>query len=349
MPVLFPVILSGGFGGRLWPVSRASLPKQFIPFLTDKTLLQETLARLHGLDKTAPHSLICNSAHRFLAAEQVRQIGMTPRRIFLEPCSRNTAPAIALTAFDILESDPDGVLLVLPSDHTILHLPSFHQAIKDAMAVAEQGYLVTFGVQPNSPKTGYGYIQQGEKIDFRSYHVSRFVEKPDAETAKSYLDAKTYLWNSGIFMFKASCFLEELKQFCPETFRLARQALAQTRHELDFSWIDKTLFEQCHDESIDYALMEKTRLAAVIPVDMGWSDIGSWGSLWEIVNKDSCGNSTEGNVFLKDVSNCYIKSSREIVAMLGLDNLIIIDTNDALLVAHRDKEQEVKAVFRKLM
>lgn len=347
--MLFPIVLSGGFGGRLWPVSRASLPKQFIQFLTDKTLIQETLTRLHGIGNLSAPTVVCNVRHRFVAAEQARQIGMELRRIFLEPSGRNTAPAIAITALDALSVDPDAILMILPSDHAISHLPSFHQATQDAVKLAEDGYLVTFGILPTAPKTGYGYIQKGEKINKKDFKVGRFVEKPDMNTAKAYLDSKEYLWNSGIFMFKASQFLEELRTWSPLIYKHSLQAFKKTRHDIDFSWIDAEAFEACPDDSIDYAVMEKTSRAAVIPVDMGWSDVGSWGTLWEVVNKDALGNATYGNVFLKDVNNCYIKSSKEIVATLGLDNLIIIDTDDALLVAHRDKEQEVKDVFKKLM
>lgn len=347
--MLFPVILSGGFGGRLWPVSRASLPKQFIRLLSDKTLMQETILRLRGLSELMDPMLVCNVRHRFIAAEQVRQIDVKPRHIFLEPCGRNTAPAVAVAAHEALSQDPDALLLVLPSDHAILHIPSFHKAVQEAVKLAEMGFLATFGILPTAPKTGYGYIQKGEKINGKGFKVARFVEKPDAATARQYLDSKEYLWNSGIFMFRADLYLSELQRHSRGIYDQTKLALDKTRYELDFSWIDPDAFDRCPDDSIDYAIMEKTDRAAVIPVDMGWSDVGSWGTLWEVINKDSHGNVSDGNVFMKDVSNCFIRSPKEIVATLGIDNLIIIDTPDALLIAHRDKEQEVKDVFKKLM
>lgn len=351
--MLFPLILSGGFGGRLWPVSRTSKPKQFIPLLTEHTLLQETVFRLNGLNAINPPTLICNVQHRFIAAEQLRAIDVQPRRIYLEPVGRNTAPAVAIAAFDVMDADPDGILLVLPSDHVILHVPSFHKAIRQATELAKHDYLVTFGLLPTSPHTGYGYIQQGEalKNEFQGqgYQVAAFVEKPNREKAQAYLDARSYLWNSGIFMFKASRFLEELLAHAPEVYAKSRETYQKARHDMEFSHLDENLFAQCADISIDYAIMEKTDKAAVIPVDMGWSDVGSWGALWEIANKDAAGNASDGHVYMKDVSNCYIKSNKEIVAALGISGLIIIETDTALLVAHMEKEQEVKDVFKKLM
>lgn len=349
--MLFPVILSGGFGGRLWPVSRVSNPKQFLPLITEKTLLQETIIRLQGLPELGLPTLVCNQRHRFIAAEQLRAIDIRPRKIFLEPIGRNTAPAIAIAAEDVLKESSDALILVLPSDHVILNIPSFHQAIEEAVVLANQGYLMTFGIVPTAPKTGYGYIQQGSFLngDKRSYQVGRFVEKPDEATARQYLKSRQYLWNSGIFLFRADRYLEELRSKTPEIARWSSAALERSRQDIDFCWLDRAAFEACPSDSIDYAIMEKTKQAAVIPVDMGWSDVGSWGALWEVVNKDSHGNATHGHIYMKDVSNCYIKSDKEIVAALGINDLIIIDTGDALLIAHRNKEQEVKDVFKKLM
>lgn len=351
--MLFPVILSGGFGGRLWPVSRANHPKQFISLVTDNSILQDTIIRLNGLQGLQAPTLICNTKHRFMAAEQLREINVVPRRLFLEPLGRNTAPAVTVAAFDVAASDPDGVMLVLPSDHVILHVPSFHKAVREGLALAQAGYLVTFGILPTSPKTGYGYIRQGKHLGNgakgKGFEVAAFVEKPDLETARQYLDSREYLWNSGIFMFKASRFLEEMRDLSSVIYEKSREAHATAHHDLDFTWLSEPVFVQCPSDSIDYAIMEKTLHAAVIPVDMGWNDVGSWGALWEVVLKDAQGNVANGNVYMKDVSNCYIKSDKEIVATLGISDLIIIDTPDALLIAHMEKEQEVKDVFRKLM
>jgi mannose-1-phosphate guanylyltransferase/mannose-6-phosphate isomerase len=352
-PMLFPIILSGGFGGRLWPVSRTSKPKQFLSLLTENTLLQETIFRLSGLESTNAPTLICNFRHRFIAAEQLRAIDVQPRRIYLEPVGRNTAPAVAIAAFDVRDADPDGLMLVLPSDHVILHVPSLHKAIADASDLAQQGYLVTFGILPTAPKTGYGYIRQGDMLENgargKGYKVAAFVEKPNRETAIQYLKSRSYLWNSGIFMFKAAHYLEELKRLAPVIYEKSWQTYQNIQHDTEFSRLSEELFSQCPDNSIDYAIMEKTDKAVVIPVDMGWSDVGSWGALWEIMNKDVHGNAADGHVYMKDVNNCYIKSDKEIVAALGIDGLIIIDTDNALLVAHMDKEQEVRDVFKKLM
>ncbi len=350
--MLFPIILSGGFGGRLWPTSRTHRPKQFISLVTDKTLLQETLIRLAGLKETAAPTFITNTRHRFIVAEQVRAIGLNSRRIYLEPVGRNTAPALAIAAFDVLKTDPEGMLLVLPSDHVILNVRSFHKAIREASILALKDYLVTFGVLPTAAKTGYGYIRKGKAIENgvrKGYEVAAFVEKPDKATAQNYLDCKEYLWNSGIFMFKATRYLEALQAHAPLIYEKSLIAYQQAREDVDFTWLNESEFGQCPDLSIDYAIMEKTQDAAVIPVDMGWSDVGSWGALWEVVGKDVQGNVAQGNVYMKDVSNCYIRSDKEIVAALGIDGLIVIDTNDALLIAHMDKEQEVKDVFKRLM
>lgn len=349
--MLFPVILSGGFGGRLWPVSRLSMPKQFIPLVSEHSLIQETLLRLKGLENSGEARVVCNEAHRFIVAEQLRQLDLQDKRIFLEPVGRNTAPAIAVTALDTVRQDENATLLVMPSDHVILDVPSFHKAVREAVILAEKGYLLTFGILPTAPKTGYGYIRKGSELNGRGvgFAVDRFVEKPDEATAVRYVDSRQYFWNSGIFVFKAGVFLDELARLDPEMLKYSQQALANARDDRDYCWLDNEAFSRCPSNSIDYAVMEKTDKAAVVPVNMGWSDVGSWGSFWEITHKDPHGNVTAGNVFMKEVNNCLIHSKREIVATLGIDNLIIVDTDDALLVAHMDKEQEVKDVFRKLM
>jgi mannose-1-phosphate guanylyltransferase/mannose-6-phosphate isomerase len=321
--------------------------------MTDSSLLQETLLRLSGLQGLANPTLICNYRHRFIAAEQARSIDIQPRRIYLEPVGRNTAPAVAIAAMDIASTDPEALMLVLPSDHVVLNVGSFHKAVEDASLLAQEDYLVTFGIIPTAPKTGYGYIRQGQLLsgnqNAKGYRVAEFVEKPNLETAKYYLESGEYHWNSGMFVFKAAKYLEELQQHAPRIYEKSGAAYQSLRQEQDFAWLDQQAFSACPEDSIDYAIMEKTRHAAVIPVDIGWSDIGSWGALWEMVGKDAKGNAANGHVYMKDVSNCYIKSNKEIVAALGIDGLIIIDTQDALLIAHMDKEQEVKDVFKKLM
>jgi mannose-1-phosphate guanylyltransferase/mannose-6-phosphate isomerase len=348
---LFPVILSGGFGGRLWPVSRTHYPKQFIPLVTEHSLLQETALRLAGLDNQEAPIFICNERHRFIVAEQLHSLQTHPGRIFLEPTGKNTAPAAAISAWAIADAEPEGIMLVMPSDHVILDAAAFHNAVRDGSELARQGHLVTFGIAPTAPKTGYGYIQQGEVLDEQknAFLVVSFKEKPDAPTAERYLASGRYQWNSGIFMFKAGVFLEQLKKLSPDIYEATRKIYHSARCEADFTWLDQDEFEKCPSDSIDYAIMEKTDRAVVISVDMGWSDVGTWGSLWEVLSKDARGNATTGQVYLKDVSNCYIKSKREIVAALGIDDLIVIDTEDALLIAHRHKEQEVRDVFKQLM
>ncbi len=349
--MIFPVILSGGFGGRLWPLSRVKMPKQFIPLLSENSLFQEAVIRTRGIAGIQPPTLICNTKHRFIAAEQLRKMNVPPRQILLEPVGRNTAPAILVSALQIAQENPDGVMLVMPSDHLILDIPNFKKAVLDGQILSQQDYLVTFGIIPNQPKTGYGYIQQGEPIESVDvgYRVRQFVEKPNLPTAEKYLAAGDYFWNSGIFMFKASTVVKEFEQFAPAMVTAARNSLDKARQDKDFCWLDQPSFELSPSDSIDYALMEKTSRASVIPVSMGWSDVGSWGSLWEVVNKDAVGNVIDGNVFTKSVSNCYIKSEKEVVAALGISDLIVIETDDALLVAHRDNEQDVKEVFNKLM
>lgn len=349
--MLYPVVLSGGFGGRLWPVSRVSLPKQFIRLTSDKTLLQETLIRLHGLQNVHAPMLVCNEQHRFIAAEQLREANIAADLIILEPVGRNTAPAAAIGALRALQHDPNALVMILPSDHVILDVASFHRVIREGSRLAAEGWLVTFGIKPTAPKTGYGYIQTGASLNGTgmAYEVDRFTEKPDIETAKNFISSSQYTWNSGIFIFRADRYLEDLKKHAPEIDKYCRLAFEKMHNDKDFSWLTIETFGLCPSDSIDYAIMEKADRAAVIPVNMGWSDVGSWGALWEVVSKDAFGNVAKGNVYMKDVNNCYIKSDKEIVATLGIDNLIIIDTPDALLIAHIDKEQEVKDVFKKLM
>ncbi len=345
-----PVILAGGTGSRLWPKSRAALPKQFLRLTSQFTMLQETYFRLLGLPMEAP-LFICNEEHRFLLAEQVRQGDISHGGIILEPMGKNTAPAIALAALRATENGQDSVLLVLAADHLIADQQSFHQAIAKAEILAEQGKLVTFGVVPNCAHTGYGYIRKGEALGAgaQGYEVAQFVEKPDQVTAQSYLDNGAYLWNSGMFMFKASRYLEELKKFSPEMFEVCQQAIATETLDLDFIRIDADVFARCPSDSIDYAVMEKTDAAAVVPLDAGWSDVGSWSSLWETASqKDANGNVVVGDAILEQVSNSYINAEQRLISVIGLDDVVVVETKDAVMVAHKDKVENIKKVVDKL-
>lgn len=345
-----PVVLAGGSGSRLWPKSRAALPKQFLSLTSDQTMLQDTIGRLNGLDFEPP-IFICNEAHRFLVAEQLRQLGQQHGGILLEPVGRNTAPAIALAALHAIKDGSDPVLLILAADHLIKEPIAFHKAIAHAERLAELGKLVTFGIVPDSPHTGYGYIRKGEQLDHAEtgYAVSQFVEKPDAETAKSYVDNGDYFWNSGMFMFKASRFLEELEKFAPEMLEVCKQAIESESNDLDFVRIDADIFSKCPNDSVDYAVMEKTEDACMVPLDAGWNDVGSWSSLWETSeNKDAQGNVIVGDAMLHDVNNSYINSEQRLIAVVGLDDVVIVETKDAILVANKNKVQDIKSIVNKL-
>lgn len=338
-----PVILAGGTGSRLWPKSRAALPKQFLSLTSEQSMLQETLSRLNGTGAQKP-VLICNEAHRFLVAEQLRQLGTEHGGIMLEPVGRNTAPAIALAALHATKEGQDPVLLVLAADHLIKQLPEFHDAIEKAQALAEAGNLVTFGIVPNEPHTGYGYIQSGDELD-GGFTVKEFVEKPDMETAKTYVDSGKYFWNSGMFMFKASRYLEELGKFNPDILNVCKQAIDSESHDLDFIRVDADIFATCPDDSIDYAVMEKTQAAAMVPLDAGWSDVGSWTSLWDTAeNKDENGNVIVGDAILEGVHNSYINAEERLISVIGLDDVVVVETKDAVMVAHKDKVQDIKKV-----
>jgi len=345
--MLHPIILSGGSGSRLWPLSRAAFPKQLLPLLSEHSILQETILRLNGLDQLAPPSVVCNQEHRFLVAEQLREIDITPQTIMLEPMARNTAPAITAAA---LQLAPDDLMLVLPADHLIAGVPPFHQAINQAITAARQGYLVTFGIKPRSAETGYGYIQCGAAIDAEddSHQVKRFVEKPDAVTAQQYVESGDYFWNSGIFVFGVRHFLDAMEHYCPDVLKACRAAVQNGHHDLDFFRLDKTAFSESPSISVDFAVMEKTDKAAVVPVEMGWSDVGSFSALWEATPKDEEGNATMGEVYLQDARNCYIKAEKCVVAAVGVEDLIIVETADAVLVAHKDHDQDVKKIVERL-
>ncbi|HET6602685.1 MAG TPA: mannose-1-phosphate guanylyltransferase/mannose-6-phosphate isomerase [Xanthomonadaceae bacterium] len=343
---LFPVILSGGSGTRLWPLSRQNLPKQFLPLLGEGSLFMQTVQRAAGLPGVEPPMVVCSDDHRFLVAEQLLELGSAHSGIVLEPVARNTAPAIALAALHALAQDgEDAQLLVLPADHRVDDVAAFGRAVASARALAEDGWLVTFGICPAQAETGYGYIRQGQEIGRGAYRVAQFVEKPDRDTAQGYVDSGQYLWNSGMFCFRAQRYLQDLERHAPAMVSAARAALQAARSDLDFVRVDHDAFAAAPGDSIDYAVMEKTDRAAVLPVDCGWSDIGSWSALWAASERDDAGNRHEGDVIVHGARNCYVRASeRRMVALLGVDDLVVVDTPDATLVAHRDRVQEVKAL-----
>jgi mannose-1-phosphate guanylyltransferase/mannose-1-phosphate guanylyltransferase/mannose-6-phosphate isomerase len=338
---IIPVILSGGSGTRLWPMSIAEKPKQFLPLVGKETMIQQTLLRLEGLE-TADPIVICNQAHRFVVAQQMQQIGMNAV-IMLEPLARNTAPAIACGAFKALETDKDAVMVVLPSDHVIKNKGAFCKAVKAAAEEAMKGSLVTFGIVPTMPHTGYGYVKAGKSNDNIVFDLEKFVEKPDAETAKKYLAEGTYSWNSGMFVFKAQTFIDELKSFEPEMAELSFKAFEASEKDSDFIRINKDYFEQIKGNSIDYAVMEKTKKGKIIKLNAGWDDVGSYSALFEINEKDSDGNviySSEKTASIDSKSN-YINTKKK-TALIGVENLVVVETDDALLVCSMDKCQDVK-------
>ena len=342
---LYPVILSGGSGTRLWPLSRAALPKQLLPLASDRTMLQETVIRLGGMADIGAPLVVCNNDHRFLIAEQMREIGVEPLGIFLEPMGRNTAPAAAVAALTLLKRDPDAVMLLLPADHLINDVPAFHAAVAAGLKAVALGRLVTFGIVPDSPHTGYGYIQRGDALaGTTARQVARFVEKPDAATAQRFLASGDYFWNSGMFLFSARQFVEELEQYRPDMLAACRRALEGGEHDLDFCRLEKAAFADCPSDSIDYAVMERTLNAAVVPAEIGWNDIGAWSALWDVGSKDADGNVARGDVYLDGVKGSYVRAESRMVAALGVENLLIVETPDAVLVADQSKAQDVKKV-----
>ncbi len=347
---IHPVVLCGGSGTRLWPLSRSAYPKQFLRLAGEHSMLQETIGRTSGLAEIAAPTIICNEDHRFLVAEQLRAIGVKPRALLLEPMGRNTAPAVAAAALSLTRDDPDALMLVLASDHVIRDRASFHRAIRLAAAAADTGLLTTFGIVPDAPETGYGYIQRGASVPRleSTFAIGKFVEKPDRPDAERMLASGDFYWNSGMFMLKASVFLEELQAHKPEVLAAVRKALEASREDLDFCRLDKAAFAESPSISIDYAVMEKTTRGAVIPAQMGWSDVGSWDALWEIQEKSSDGNVTEGDVMTERVRNTYIKAETRMVAALGVEDLVIVETADAVLVARRDAAQDVKLLVDRL-
>ena len=347
--MLIPVLLSGGVGSRLWPVSRELYPKQFLPLADDKsTLFQQTLERLQGLPGLGEPIVVCNNEHRFLVAQQLREGGHIGGSILLEPIGRNTAPAIALAAIDALKQTADAILLVLPADHVIRDWAALHKAAATAQALANEGYLVTFGIVPDHPETGYGYIRKGEPLHSEACRVSHFAEKPDLATAASYLESGAYLWNSGMFVFRADRYLEELGEHAPQMLGACRRAYEAGTEDLDFIRIPKDVFAVCPSDSIDYAVMERTSRAAVVPLDCGWSDVGSWPALWQAGSPDAAGNVTRGDVMLRNVGNSYVRAESRLAAVIGLQDVVVIETPDAVLVSSKDAAQDVKHIVSAL-
>lgn len=343
---MIPIILSGGSGTRLWPLSRKMYPKQFLSLLDDETMLQRTLQRLEGLEHAAP-TVVCNDEHRFIVAEQARQIGIEDLSIILEPFGKNTAPAIAVAAVYAAQRTDDPVLLVLTADHEIPDQRAFTDVVKQAQPLAAAGKLVTFGIVPTYAATGYGYIRRGD-AEGNGFVVDEFIEKPNRKTAEQYLASDGYYWNSGMFMFRAGAYLAELEKFNPEMVAHCRQAAADMSEDIGFLRLDAEAFARCEADSIDYALMEKTDLACVVPMDAGWSDIGSWSSLWEQGRKDKNGNATRGDVLACDTENSIVHAESRLVATVGVSDLVIVETQDAVLVADKTKAQEVKQIVERL-
>ena len=342
--MLHPVVLSGGSGTRLWPLSRQNQPKQFLALVGERSLYQETILRANALPDAQPPVTVCSDDHRFMVGEQLQAIGIGSGGIVLEPMARNTAPAIALAALHVLESDPEATMLVMPADHLIEDEAAFRAAVEAAMVLGQDDWLVAFGIKPDYAETGYGYILQGDRLG-DGYRIERFVEKPDLATAEQYLAAGSYAWNSGMFLFRAKAYLDELGRHAPGILDAAHAAYRGASSDLDFIRVDSDAFAASPSDSIDYAVMEKTDRAAVVPVSCGWSDIGSWTSLWAVAEHDADGNRNEGDVISIDTHDSLIKASeRRMIATIGVDDLVIIDTPDATLVARKDRVQDVKAV-----
>lgn len=346
---IHPVILSGGSGSRLWPVSRQLFPKQLLPLVSDRSMIQETASRVSGPGFEAP-LVICNEEHRFIIAEQFREISIPPRHLVLEPVGRNTAPAAAVAALMVQRLDTDAIVLLLPSDHVIDDTEKFHAAITAAIAAARRGALVTFGIKPATPETGFGYIRTGAPYPACEdcYQVDRFVEKPDFSTAQSFLADGGYFWNSGMFLFQAKSFLEDLGAFKPDILAACEAAIKGMSEDLDFLRLDRAAFEQAQSISIDHAVMEHTSKAACVPFDTGWNDVGSWSALWDMGGKDEDGNVIKGESVLRDTHNSYIRSDGPLIAAVGVEDMIIIATDDAFLITPREKSQDVRAIVDEL-
>ena len=350
MQRITPVLLSGGSGTRLWPVSRSLYPKQLLAMTAERTMFQETAARFAGHSDFAPPLVVCNDEHRFIIAAQIGALGIAPNTIVLEPLGRNTAPAAAVAALLLSGQSPETLMLLAPSDHVIDDVPGFLRAVRTGARAAEDGRLVTFGIYPSRPETGYGYIRRGAGLANAPgvFAVGGFVEKPDRATAESFLKNGDYFWNSGMFLFSPGVYLEELSKHAPEVLAHAERALRHGRRDLDFLRLDRDAFASSPAISIDYAVMEHTERAAVVPADIGWSDVGSWSMLWERGTKDAAGNVVSGDVLIEDGRDNFIRSEGRLVAALGVENLVVVATSDAVLVTHRDRDQDVKMVVDRL-
>ena len=340
--MIIPIILSGGAGTRLWPLSWGDHPKQFLSLISDKTMIQETLLRLKGLDITAP-IVSCGVDHRFLVAQQLGELGVKPT-ILLEPMAKNTAPAIAAACCAAMKQDKDAVVVVLPSDHVIKDVEVFQTSVMTAAGLAEKGHLVTFRIVPTFPATGYGYVKGGEHVAHHVYSLDKFVEKPCLEKAQEYLASGEYSWNSGMFVFKASSFIEELKVHNPEMAKLSIEAFEKAVVDADFIRLDKDAFDQIKGDSIDYAVMEKTSKGMIVKLNAGWDDVGSWSALYDISNKDGNMNVVKGDVIALDTTSSYIRGGKRTIATIGLDNIVVVDSDDSLLIAAKGKIQDVKKV-----
>ena len=352
---IIPIILSGGAGTRLWPLSWGEHPKQFLPLVTERTMIQETLLRLKGLEIGTP-IISCGEVHRFMVAQQIGEVmeEMALRQaqgpqILLEPMAKNTAPAIAAACCAAMKQDEGAVVIVLPSDHVIKNGDTYREAVVKAAEQAEKGYMVTFGIVPTFPATGYGYIKGGERIEQHVYSLAQFVDKPDLKTAQEYLDTGVYYWNSGMFVFKAKTFLEELARFEPQMAELSKQSFEKAKVENDYTWLDRACFEQIKGNSIDYAVMEKTDKGMIVKLNAGWDDVGSWSALYDISKKDSNMNVIKGDdVITLDTTSSYIRGGKRTIATIGLDNIVIVDSNEALLVAAKGKIQNVKKIAEEI-
>ena len=357
--MIYPVILSGGSGTRLCPMSRSLYPKQLLALTGERSLLQETALRIADTSAFAAPIIVANEEHRFIIAEQLREIGVAAEALILEPLGRNTAPAACVAALRLVAQqapgDPDPLMLVMPSDHAIGDIVAFRRAIDCAVAAARAGRLVTFGITPDRAETGYGYIAGGRPLDtatgaaMGAFAVTGFVEKPDPETAERYVASGEYFWNSGIFLFPVGLYLSELERLRPDMLEACRAALAASKAETDFVRLDKDAFAACPSDSIDYAVMEHTDAAAIVPVSMGWSDLGSWDALWEMDAKDARGNALSGNVVAEATRNCYLRSEAGLVAAIGVEDIVVVATSDAVMVAPRNRTQEVKQLVARLL